>query len=166
MTKDEIIETLQLTAHPEGGWFKETSHSKDTFLENRGNENRFFYTSIYFLLDGSSPSHFHRLTHDELWFFHTGKHLFIHCIFPDGHYERIDLGNDLNENQKPQYCVPAGTIFGSETAVDDSFSLVSCVVSPGFDYKDFELFTKQELLAKYPKYQGVINRLAYETIVN
>lgn len=56
----------------------------------------------------------------------------------------------------------AGTIFGS--TVEEGYALVSCTVVPGFDYSDFKLFTKEELLKKYPEHEEIIDKLAYEVL--
>ena len=59
-------------------------------------------------------------------------------------------------------CVPAGVIFGStiESDNEEDFAIVSCSVTPGFEYEDFKLYTQEELLEKYPKHEGIIRRLA------
>ena len=63
----------------------------------------------------------------------------------------VHLGRDIKRGEQLQFRVPAGTIFGSEVLDASSFGLVSCAVAPGFDYHDFELFTRDQLLAKYPE---------------
>lgn len=165
MTKEEIIKYLNLSPHPEGGWYRQVYHSKTT-IPSSLDQQRYFYTSIYFLLDYSSPSHFHRLKHDEIWYYHGGTPIDIHIISSTGTYSKIVLGNDLSQGEHLQYMVPAGSIFGSEVNTHDNYSLVSCAVSPGFDYQDFEIFTQQQLLAKYPKYHNIIKKLAYKTLPN
>lgn len=74
------------------------------------------------------------------------------------------LGRDIERGEQLQFRVPAGTIFGSEVLDASSFGLVSCVVAPGFDYHDFELFTQDQLLAKYPEQAEVIRRVAYQKL--
>ncbi len=159
-TANSWIQQLQLEPHPEGGYFKETDRS--TELIHTKNGERPLYTSILFLLHTESPSHFHRLASDETWFYHAGKTLTVHCLLPDGHYETILLGKNLARGERLSYTVPKGTIFGSSVAED--YALVSCVVAPGFDYQDFELFTQAELLATYPQHAEIIRQLAYETL--
>lgn len=159
-TANDWIQQLHLEAHPEGGFFKETDKSSETIKTSNG--DRALYTSILFLLTIESPSHFHRLASDETWFFHTGEALTVHCIFPDGNYQAISLGINIENGEVLSYTVPKGTIFGS--SVNQDYALVSCVVAPGFDYHDFELFTQAELLADYPKHEEIIHQLAYEKI--
>ncbi|KAF1301899.1 cupin domain-containing protein [Enterococcus saccharolyticus] len=154
------IEQLALEPHAEGGYFKQTDRSDQTIETING--ERPLYTSILFLLNTESPSHFHRLASDETWFYHEGTSLTVHCIFPDGRYKEIHLGKNIANNEYLSYTVPKGTIFGS--SVKEDYALVSCVVAPGFDYQDFELFTQEQLLKDYPQHQAIIQALAYETI--
>jgi predicted cupin superfamily sugar epimerase len=55
--------------------------------------------------------------------------------------------------------VQAKTIFGSSVDQKDSYALVSCVVAPGFDFRDFELFTAADLLPFYPASEEIIQKL-------
>ena len=73
------IEQLALEPHAEGGYFKQTDRSDQTIETING--ERPLYTSILFLLNTESPSHFHRLASDETWFYHEGTSLTVHCIF-------------------------------------------------------------------------------------
>ena len=126
-------------------------------------KERYYYTSIYFLLDASSPSHFHRLKHDELWYYHAGDPITIYTFYSNGSSNQVVLGPHLEKGEQLQHRISAGVIFGS--AVNAAgFSLVSCAVAPGFDYHDFEIFDQPTLLAKYPQNQDVIEKLAYRTL--
>ncbi|UJF14618.1 cupin domain-containing protein [Jeotgalibaca sp. MA1X17-3] len=157
-TAEYWINKLDLQPHPEGGYYKQTDYSKVTYSNN--DKILPLYTNIYFLLTPESPSHFHELTSDELWFYHTGAPLTVHSLHKDGSYTQtalgIDNGHSLHHN------VLAGTIFGS--TVEEGYSLVSCTVIPGFDFDDFTLFTKDDLIKRYPNHQEIINRLAYEQL--
>ena len=144
------------------GFFK-ASYSSIESMELSG-VSRKLYTSIYFLLGDQDVSHFHRLKSDELWYFHGGDPLAVHVIDPKGEYHVYKLGLDIDKGQKPQVIVPKGSIFGSSVLEGGEFSLVGCMVSPGFEYEDFEFFTQQELLKKYPKHEHIIRKLAYEVI--
>lgn len=159
-SENDWIEKLALTPHPEGGFFKEMFHSKETFT-TEDQRLRHHYSSIYFLLNTKSPSHFHRLKSDEIWYYHTGSPLSVHLLHPDGRYEEIKLGLDPSKGEVLQAVVPKNVIFGSSVEEKDGFSLVSCMVSPGFDYHDFELFTQKELLKDYPNHSRIIKKLAY-----
>lgn len=154
-TKEEWIKELNLEAHPEGGFYLRTEESEETIT--RQNKTRKLYTSIYFVLTEESPSHFHQLTADEIWYYHDGEPLTVHCIYEDGTYEAVKVGKYTEKGERLHFNVPAGTIFGS--TVEKDYSLVSCVVVPGFDFEDFKLFTKEELLKDYPEHEEIITRL-------
>lgn len=157
------VEKLNLNPHEEGGYYKETYLAKETIQLEDG-RIRNLSSNILFLLTASNPSHFHRLKADELWFYHAGHSLTIHMLHPEGNYEEVHLG--LGEGEHLQYTVPKGVIFGSsvKSMNKDDFSIVGCVVTPAFHYDDFELFTQQELLEKYPNEKEIIQKLAYEEL--
>lgn len=148
----KIISQLNLLPHPEGGWYSETYRSSSTI------NDRSLLTSIYFLLTSDNVSHFHRIKSDELWYFHQGSAVTVHTLDENGHTAH-QLGNDLEKGEQPYLLVKANTIFGSSLDVPESYALVSCAVAPGFDFRDFELFTKEELLKNYQDCEGIIERL-------
>ena len=80
-------------------------------------------------------------------------------ITAEGDYQQVTLGTDVEQGQVLQAVVPKGTIFGSTVEDSDSYSLVSCMVSPGFEYDDFELFKRADLPNQYPDYADIIHRL-------
>lgn len=151
----ELIDTLELQPHPEGGFYKETYRS-DQVLEN----DRNLMTSIYFLITGRNISRLHRIKSDELWYFHEGSTLNIHTLDHNG-YRCIKLGKDINSNEQPFALVLGNTIFGSnlENETEESYALVSCAVAPGFDFRDFKLFTADDLIKDYPEHEEIIRKL-------
>ncbi|ELC8451078.1 cupin domain-containing protein [Clostridium perfringens] len=155
-----FIKSLNMTAHPEGGYFKESFVSPSKLAPNtlHINEERLLWTSIYFLLRTGEVSNFHRLKSDEMWYFHAGESLTIYMISPDGELIEKQLGLNIEKGETPQVLVPKDYIFGSAMN-NEGFSLVSCMVAPGFDFKDFELFEREDLLEKYPNYREVIEKL-------
>lgn len=155
-----FIENLQLEEHPEGGFYASTFRSDHEIAVH--NVERPLYTSIYFLLRSQDLSHLHRLKSDEIWYYHAGSSLTVHMIYPDGTYEAKKLGLNLDAGEVPQVAVPKNTIFGSSVDDEGTFSLVGCMVAPGFDFADFELFTQEELLADYPQHEAVIRKMAYK----
>ena len=157
MKAQEWINRLELEPHPEGGYYKSTYQSDIWLAREQG--KRPLYTSIYFLLRSEDVSHFHRLQSDELWYFHAGSSLTIHMITPEGEYQEIALGIDIEKGEVPQFVVPKHTIFGSSVKDADTFSLVGCMVSPGFDFVDFELFSQDNLLAEYPGFSEIIRKM-------
>lgn len=150
----ELVENLGLHPHPEGGFYKEVYRS-ETMLDGM---NRNLLTSIYFLISAGNFSRFHRIKSDECWYFHEGDALRIHSISKDGSHSFVDLGTNI-PSELPFHVVPAGTIFGSLLKEEKGYALVSCAVSPGFSFEDFELFQQDELVTKYPQHRAIIERL-------
>ncbi len=153
-----MINSFQLKPHPEGGYFKETYRSEESYEVSQG--IRSACTAILFLLQEGECSHFHRLRSDELWYFHTGGPLELFEITVLGKLKRTVLGLNFSLGERLQYCVPKDHWFASRPLEGEKYSLVSCTVSPGFEFCDFELATKRELLKLYPQYQGVIEKLS------
>lgn len=94
---------------------------------------------------------------DELWLFHQGECLEIHLITKAGTIETRVLGNRLAKNEEPQIAIPANVWFAAGLKSGEGFSLVSCVVAPGFDFEDFELADKDELIKLYPDLEDEID---------
>ena len=162
MNAEQIIEHLELSAHPEGGYFKETYRS-EIFLDEAAlpefPNGRNIATLIYFLLKSGEKSAFHRLRSDEFWYYHQGSPLEVFIIYPDGRLQRKILGNDLPNDQNPQLLLPAGTWFAARCIEDTSFTLLSCSVSPGFDFSDFELAERDVLCSQFPEHYELIAEL-------
>lgn len=152
----QLVSELQLLPHPEGGFYKETYRSIDLVKTPNGERN--ICTVIYFLLTSENVSKFHRIKSDEHWFWHEGSPLTIHILDQKGH-QKLLLGPINGPGSQPQHMVQAEKIFGSTVDEKDGFALVSCVVAPGFDFEDFELFRKEELLHDYPDHEAIISRL-------
>ncbi|MCR1974688.1 cupin domain-containing protein [Clostridium sporogenes] len=157
-----FIEKLDMTAHPEGGYYKESFISAenitDSDLTTTFEDKRILWTSIYFLLRNGEVSNFHRLKSDEMWYYHSGSPLTIYMITPKGELITEQLGLDIEKGEKPQVLVPRNYIFGSAMN-NKGYALVGCMVSPGFEFRDFELFERDTLLNLYPKYKETIEKL-------
>jgi predicted cupin superfamily sugar epimerase len=163
MTAQEYVQTLQMQAHPEGGYFAETYRSSETVavhaLPSRFGGARAISTAIYFLLENHHVSAFHRIQSDEVWHFYDGGPLDVFVIDLTGELYIIRLGRDMAAGEVFQAVVPAGCWFGSKPAPESSFSLVGCTVAPGFDFADFELADQQVLLNAFPRHAAVIRQL-------
>lgn len=157
------IKKLNLTPHPEGGYFRQTYRSnlilKKETLPPEFTGPRAACTAIYFLLDSKNFSAFHRIRSDELWHFYAGTSLEIHVINPDGIYSRILLGNNSDAGEDFQAVVKAGCWFASCVQNPKSFALVGCTVAPGFDFEDFELASRFDLSRLFPHHQSLIEKL-------
>lgn len=152
-----------MNPHPEGGFYKETYRSKGTIpravLGDEFTGDRNYCTAIYFLLTSANFSAFHKIKQDEIWHFYDGSPLYVHVIGLNGGYERYTVGMDIDQGEVPQLVVSAGCWFASSVKNDDSYSLVGCTVSPGFDFNDFELAERKALIREYPKYKEIITAL-------
>jgi predicted cupin superfamily sugar epimerase len=150
------IAALDLSPHPEGGYFKETYRSAASVGD------RSVSTAIYFLVTRGSFSALHRIRSDELWHFHAGGALEIVTIDPDGTRRDLQLGLAIDRDERPQHVVRAGTWFGARLREDATYALVSCTVAPGFDFADFELADRAALRAAFPHHAEVIGALTRE----
>lgn len=156
------IDQLGLIPHPEGGFYKEVYKSDAVFEGDNSDEfpeGRALCTSIYFLLEQGDFSTFHRILSDELWHFYGGEALEIFHIDDGGKLHTTLLGNDLENGETLQAVVPADCWFGSRPKQGSVYSLVGCTVSPGFDFRDFEMANKEELLTAFPEYKDLIKEL-------
>jgi hypothetical protein len=162
---EQWIERLNLKPHPEGGWYRQT-YRASLVLPHAAlagyNGHRAASTAIYFLLAGDQFSALHRLRSDEVWHFYAGSGLIVHVIEPGGTYSMLLLGNDAASGEQFQAVVPAGCWFGSSLRHPDSYALVGCTVAPGFDFADFEMANRAELIAHYPQHRAMIERLTRE----
>ena len=139
MTAKNYVEILHMLPHPEGGYYKENFRSETTYPFDGFEGERSICTSIYFLLEKGQTSALHRIKSDEIWYFHEGQTLEIIELDSDGNERITRLGKDLLNGEALQHVVPANTWFGARLAPESDFCLVGCQVSPGFDFKDFEL---------------------------
>jgi len=154
------IKHLNLISHPEGGYYKEVYRSDEGIttdsLPGRFPNDRVFSTSIYFLLEKGDFSAFHRIKSDEVWHFYDGDPVSIYVIDNNGKLIIHKLGLSPDIGIVPQVTIPANLWFASEST--GAFSLVGCTVSPGFDFNDFEMGDKDNLIILYPEHRGVIRR--------
>lgn len=129
---------LQLRAHPEGGFFRRTYTSPATTETTSG--TRPAATLIYFFLPAGDNSAWHLVTSDEVWLWHGPGTLQLQLggtgRSPETGGEVTTLGPP-QEGYTAQALVPGGT--WQRTLPGNEDVLVSCIVSPGFDFADFVL---------------------------
>jgi len=163
---EQIIQTLNLTKHPEGGYYKEIYRSNEWIpvevLENRKNAKKPYRnvsTSIYYLLVNDDISVFHRIKSDEIWHFYQGSPLLLHILDEEKQeYNCITLGKDFVF----QVVVPKNVWFSAEVLDKSSYSLVGCTVSPGFEFEDFEIAKYHDLISKFPQFENIIKKFTKE----
>lgn len=152
------IQKLQLKKHPEGGYYREIYRSAEMFFVDQPKKSlkRNVSTSIYFLLEGSQVSKFHRLRSDEQWHFYDGASVKIFIIDEKGKMEEVVLGKKTEQGEAFQTVIKKNNWFAAEVMNKRSFSLIGCTVSPGFDFSDFELSDRKTLEEMYPEYKTTI----------
>lgn len=125
---EQIIARLDLSPHPEGGWYRQTWVGPEVQGRPSG-------TAILFLLQDGQHSHWHRVDADEIWLWHAGAPLTLRM--GEATATATLLGPDVLAGQQVQAVVPAGHWQAASTT--GAYSLVSCTVSPGFQFSGFEL---------------------------
>ncbi|XP_044470962.1 uncharacterized protein LOC123199966 isoform X2 [Mangifera indica] len=186
-TASEIAAKLNLKPHPEGGFYAETFRDSSVILSKsqlppRYKVDRPVSTNIYFLLPSGSVSRLHRIPCAETWHFYAGEPLtVIELDDKDGQIKLTCLGNDLvGSNQQPQYAVPPNVWFGAFPTKDfqissdgvvskgeprdaeSHYSLVGCTCAPAFQFEDFELAKRADLISRFPKHEQLISLLTFE----
>jgi uncharacterized protein len=155
---EEVIRRLELEPHPEGGFFRETFRAP-LRIDGASGRARLASTAIYFLLPPGEFSAFHEVRDaDEIWHHYLGEAVEIHTIAPDGAYAMRVLGADLAVGQEPQVVVGAGTLQAAAPR-GRSYALCGCTVAPGFDFADFVMPSRSELVRRFPAHADVIRRL-------
>lgn len=160
---DYWVRRLNLQPHPEGGFFRETYRAPlaipQSALPAAFHSSRRASTAIYFLLAGEDFSALHRLPADEVWHFYAGSALIVHSIDRNGNHSAVKLGQNPDSGDQFQCVVPAGNWFGSCLERPNTYALVGCTVAPGFDFADFEMARRSDLLTEYPRHKDIIEKL-------
>lgn len=154
MNSTDLIQKLHLKPHPEGGFYTETYRSAETIVLPEA-KIRNVSTAIYYLLENENKSAFHRIQSDELWFFHQGQPLEI-VFIQHGQLHKTMLGNRVDDGEVPQAKIPADTWLAARVKNSAGYALVSCTVAPGFDFADFELAKRDDLVKQYPHLNDII----------
>ena len=157
------IEKLNLTVHLEGGFFAPAFRAREQIerhgLPERFTKNRAMVSSIYYLLKKGQFSAFHRLKSVEIWSFFEGDPLLITILDRHGDLIGRMLGRNVDSGESLQVAIEAGNWFAAEHRGPGDFTLVGCVVAPGFEYDDMEIARRAELQAKYPQHREIIEKL-------
>ncbi len=160
---NDWINHLKLEIHPEGGAYSRVYTSlltiNKTFLPENFNGSRSACTHIYYLLQKNEFSAFHKIQSDELWHFYDGDTLVIYEINKDGLLTKHLLGTNIETGESPFCIIKANNWFASKLKTGGSFSLVGCTVSPGFDFAEFEMAERNDLISKYPQHKELITSL-------
>jgi predicted cupin superfamily sugar epimerase len=156
-----IVNAFGLAPHPEGGFYRETFRSSLEVESSQHTGLRSASTAIYFLLPAGSYSAFHRVRgSDEVWHFYDGDALELYLL-DDAGARSIRLGRILANGDVPQAVVPAG-VLQAAVPLGQRYSFCGCTVAPGFDFADFELPKRKDLLISFPGQRALIERFCRE----
>jgi predicted cupin superfamily sugar epimerase len=137
----QLIDQLQLQQHPEGGWYREVFRSSLQVQPADGRPARQALTSIYFLLEAGRHSRWHKVLSDEVWVHLEGAPVeLLTWQAVQGSAAITTVLGPVDGQRQPQQVVAAG-LWQAARPLDDGagFSLVACMVGPGFDFTDFSL---------------------------
>lgn len=159
-TADEVIERLGLLPHPEGGFYAETFRAEGLPGVPPGRD-RSASTAIYFLLRAQEFSALHVVSSaDEVWHHYLGDALELHCFDAAGRHRQVRLGSAIAEGERPQHVVLRGELQAARvTAGPYGFALCGCTVAPGFDFADFRMPARAELLTRLPEHAELVTAL-------
>jgi len=176
---DDLIKKLNLKEHKfEGGYYKETYRSLDvvsygvesysTLPDNDSNSTNILVntksrpssTLIFYLLKGNQFSPLHKVNQDEVWHFYLGSSLTLYLLDENEMITMVKLGNNISDGCLFHYVVKKNTWFCAEVDDKTSFSLLGCTVAPGFEFDDFELGIKSDLLTSFPQHKSIIDKFA------
>ncbi|MEG2069905.1 MAG: cupin domain-containing protein [Bacteroidales bacterium] len=149
MTAAQLIRTLQLIPHPEGGYFRQL------YGNEPNQEKEKSVSTIYYLLENEQFSAFHRLSNIEIWYFHAGEPIFLYVIDEWGEL----IIHTLSLEGECQVVIYPNQWFAADIPSKKGFTLVGCAVVPAFTFDHFELADSQQLIQKFPQHQSLIMRL-------
>ena len=133
----ELIASLQLVPHPEGGFYRQIYKSPTTVV--RGASSRAALTIIHFLLPAGQVSRWHRVDSDEVWTHLDGEPLRLH------RFDGIVASEAMLDRTSPLQVIPAGQWQAAEPL--GAYALVACFVAPGFEFADFTLMSEDAATA-------------------
>jgi len=162
-TIEELVKEKELQPHPEGGYFKETYRAKEEVkvseryrTDEEGDITRSACTMIDFLMLSGNFSAWHKIKSEEIWQFCEGSPITIYMLNPETHEV-----TSQTINEESRVCVvPHETWFAADVSEEDSYGLVTCIVTPGFDFKDFTLGNRDGLISEFPEHEEEIKRFS------
>ena len=166
LTVEDLLKHYQFEPLPvEGGLFKQTYVAREQIpqsaLPARYTHAKPFGVAILYLLthDPDSFSALHKLPTDEIYHFYLGDPVEMLQLYPDGHSERIILGQDLLNGQQVQYVAPRDVWMGSRLVPGGQFALLGTTMAPGFTPDDYVGGERQALIQQYPQEAALITQL-------
>lgn len=165
LTAEEIIARYELEPlDQEGGYFRQVWKSAHTVSNTdlgsaypaKGSHP--MGTLIYFLLTADSFSAMHRLPTPEHWFHQMGDPGEMLLLHADGSSEQVLLGPDFTKGHQIQVTTPTMSWQGTRVQAGGvhGYFFGSCVMVPGFEWMDFELGERADLIGAYPEARAAI----------
>lgn len=163
MNATEVIQLMKLEPLPgEGGFFKRTYCSKQNVIY--GGESKPIVSAIYYLITPEDFSAFHKLKRDEIFHFYAGDSVEFVQI-SDGNLKNISFGNDIANGDHPQVVVEGGVWQALRIAIPKlGWALIGTTVSPAFEFEDFLIGERKELLIEFPNLKETIMKFTRESI--
>jgi uncharacterized protein len=148
----ELVQSLRLARHPEGGAFREAFRASHT-VNTPGGTERPAATHIYFLLVAGEHSRWHRVAQDEVWNVYEGEGIELAWIAADWSAIERRVLAAVSAGREPAAVVPAGCWQMARAL--GPYALAGCTVAPGFDFADFALMSDEpeaceELRRRFP----------------
>lgn len=168
-TAEEIIKAMGLEPLPEeGGYYRETYRSDYGANQARmfgvdADSNRDLSTAIYYLVHTGSFSAIHRIKADEVFHFYAGDPIEMLQIDEEGNKKIITMGSDVLAGQEPQVVVPRNDWQALRLVEGGSWALLGTTVAPGFEFEDFEVGLREQMLELFPQHRDDIIRFTRES---
>ena len=155
---EQIVDSLGLVPHPEGGYFRRTYASRILAPIGPEQSHRPTLTCIYYLLTRDSPiGHLHVNRSDIVHFFQGGGPIQYTLVSPKGELENVTLGSSVESGHQLQLTVYGGWWKASQL-IDGEYGLISEAVSPGFAYEDMGFVSKLDIESRDPALTEKLNR--------
>jgi predicted cupin superfamily sugar epimerase len=136
MTADDLIQSLNLAPHPEGGWYRETWRAPAEEGQRPAS------SAVYYVIRPGQRSHWNRVDADEIWLWHAGDPLEVSMSPGEaGPVTTIRLGGNVGAGEYPQLIIPKGHWQAADPVEGSAagYTFISCIVAPAFEFSGFEL---------------------------
>jgi hypothetical protein len=164
MNAKDVIQKMDLKPLPEeGGYYRETYRGSAGVLPARtfgidSDSNRSISTGIYYLVIPESFSALHRVKSDEMFHFYSGDPVEMIQIDEAGKLQKFTLGSDIFADHSPQVVVPRGAWQALRLKAGGKWALMGTTVAPGFEFEDFEVGVREEMIEQFPELREDITK--------
>jgi predicted cupin superfamily sugar epimerase len=163
---DQLMRFFGMQPLPiEGGFYSQTYRSPELIgvaaLPERYRSDKPVGTAILYLYNGDPDcfSAIHRLPTDEIYHFYLGNPVEMLLLYPDGHTQRVVLGQDVFNGQQIQFVAPKGVWQASHLVEGGRYALAGTTMAPGYTDGDYEGGERAVLIRQYPGEAELIRRL-------